>query len=87
MVTLGELLPEDVIVEVYCGRLDPEDRFVDRFITRMELKEDLKNGLFQYGADVRFQESGHFGLNVRVTPNHPHPESRHGLGLVVWGQP
>ena len=86
-VSLGELLPEDVIVEAYCGRLDPEDRFVDRFIKRMELMEDLGNGLFQYGADVLFQESGHFGLNVRVTPNHPHPESRHGLGLVVWGQP
>lgn len=86
-VSLGELLPEDVIVEAYCGRLDPEDRFVDRFINRMELVEELGQGLFRYSANVRFQESGHFGLNVRVTPNHPHPESRHGLGLVVWGQP
>jgi hypothetical protein len=33
-----------------------------------------------------FEEAGHFGLNVRITPNHPNPESRHAMGLVIWGQ-
>ena len=83
---LGELTPEDVMVEVYAGRLDPSDRFTERFPRMMNPAQPIGDHLYRYACDVTFEDAGHFGLNIRVTPNHPNPESRHAMGLVIWGQ-
>jgi starch phosphorylase len=83
---LGELLPEDVMVEAYFGRLDPANEYLDRFIQIMNPSETVGDHIHRYKCDIRFEEAGHFGLNIRITPNHPNPESRHGMGLVIWGQ-
>ena len=83
---LGELRPEDVIVEAYCGRLSPEDRYADRFILAMESPEHLGDQTYRYHREIRFEEAGRFGINIRVTPNHLNKESRHAMGLVIWGR-
>ena len=41
---------------------------------------------FTYQGDIQFKDAGHFGLNIRITPNHPDKECRHAMGLVIWGQ-
>jgi starch phosphorylase len=84
-VFLGELTPEDVMVEAYFGRLDPSDEFVDSFTSVMTPAGNKGDKVYQYQCDIRFEEVGHFGLNVRITPHHPNPESRHAMGLVIWG--
>jgi len=86
LIFLGELAPEDVMVEAYAGRLDPSDRFTDRFTRTMSPVEPMGDHLYRYACEITFEDAGHFGLNVRVTPNHPNPESRHAMGLVIWGQ-
>jgi starch phosphorylase len=83
-VFLGELLPDDVIMEVYCGRLNPADQYTDRFTSVMKPSEDAVDHTYTYRCDVRFEDVGRFGVNVRITPNHPNPESRHAMGLVIW---
>jgi glycogen phosphorylase len=83
---LGDLLPEDVMVEAYAGRLDPSDRFTDRFTQLMQAIESVGDKVYMYRCSVGFADAGHFGLNIRITPNHPNPESRHAMGLVIWGQ-
>ena len=83
---LGELLPEDVLVEVYAGRVDPSNRFLDRFTQVMKPSETAGDRVYRYRCEIMFEEAGHFGVNVRITPNHPNPESRHAMGLVIWGQ-
>ena len=85
-VFLGELSVEDVMVEAYCGRLDPSNQYVDRFTQIMSPSESVEDHVHNYQCDVRFKEAGHFGLSIRITPNHPNPESRHVMGLVIWGQ-
>ncbi len=82
---LGELSPDDVVVEAYCGKLGPDDLYVDRFTSVMKPGSSADQ-THQYRADLLFEEAGHFGLNIRITPNHPNPESRHSMGLVIWGQ-
>ena len=83
---LGELLPEDVLVEVYAGRVDPSNRFLDRFTQVMKPSETIGDHVYRYRCEIMFEEAGHFGVTVRITPNHPNPESRHAMGLVIWGQ-
>ena len=85
-VFLGELLPEEVMVEAYAGRVDPSDRFLDRFTQVMTPAEKTADRTYKYQCGIIFQDGGHFGVNIRVTPNHPNPESRHAMGLVIWGQ-
>ncbi|GAG44609.1 unnamed protein product, partial [marine sediment metagenome] len=85
-VFLGGLSVEDVMVEAYCGRLDPSNQYIDRFTQIMNPSESVEDHVHHYRCDVRFKEAGHFGLNIRITPNHPNPESRHVMGLVIWGQ-
>jgi starch phosphorylase len=83
---LGELLPEDIMVEAYAGRLDPSNRFMNRFTQLMQPVETVGDKVFKYRCSISFEDAGHFGLNIRITPNHPNPESRHAMGLVIWGQ-
>jgi starch phosphorylase len=83
---LGELLPEDLLVEVYSGRVDPSNRYLDRFTQVMKPSETVGDRLYRYRCEIMFEEAGHFGVNVRITPNHPNPESRHAMGLAIWGQ-
>jgi len=83
---LGELVPEDLLVEVYAGRVDPTNRYLDRFTQVMIPLETVGDRVYKYRGDIRFEEAGHFGVNVRITPNHPNPESRHAMGLAIWGQ-
>ena len=82
---LGELLPEDVMVEAYCGKLDHEKRFVNRFTQVLEPSVTDVYQIFSYHGNIRFGDAGHFGINIRITPNHPNNESRHAMGLVIWG--
>ena len=83
---LGELLPGDVLVEAYAGRVDPSNRYLDRFTQVMIPVETVGDRVHKYRCEIRFEEAGHFGVNVRITPNHPNPESRHAMGLAIWGQ-
>jgi starch phosphorylase len=83
---LGELLPGDIMVEAYFGRLDPSNQFLDSYTELMMPAGTARDHVYTYRCDLRFEEVGHFGLNVRLTPNHPNPESRHAMGLVIWAE-
>jgi starch phosphorylase len=85
-VFLGELSPEDIMVEAYYGRLDPSNQFTNSFTSVMTPAGPTRDQVCTYKSDLCFEEVGHFGLNVRLTPNHPNPESRHAMGLVIWGE-
>lgn len=83
---LGELLPDDVMVETYYGSLDTSNRFVNRLTHVMkETGAAAGDHVYRYECDIQFEEVGRFGLNIRVTPNHPNPASRYSMGLVIWG--
>ncbi|MGE5838484.1 MAG: hypothetical protein ACM34H_01010, partial [Deltaproteobacteria bacterium] len=85
-VYLGELLPEDLLVEVYAGRVDPSNQYLDRFTQVMTPAETIGDRLYRYRCKIAFEAAGPFGVNVRLPPNHPNPESRHAMGLAIWGQ-
>jgi starch phosphorylase len=45
---LGELLPEDVMVEAYYGRLGPSNGYVDRFTQIMDTSETVGDHIHRY---------------------------------------
>lgn len=81
---LGELSPEDVVVEVYCGHLSPDNQYQDRFTIVMSPSDPNEDHTYHYSCEIKFSEAGHIGLNIRIIPNHPNEQSRHVMGLVIW---
>jgi starch phosphorylase len=67
-VTLGELQPDEVDVELYYGNLKSLENLDVSNVDRMNVLEDRSNGNYLYGCSLTCQGSGRFGFTVRVTP-------------------
>ncbi len=100
-VSLGELTPDDVTVEVVYGRPDDADELVapDYATLTAEPAEPATGpvatgpaangavaGVVRYSGEVPLDQPGPFGYTVRVLPNHPLLDSRAELGLVTYPQ-
>ncbi len=83
-VALGELLPEDVDVQVAHGTTTPDDVLVEETVsvTSMAVAESYEGNRFRFDAPVAIDHSGAFGYTVRVVPRHPSLTSVAELGLV-----
>lgn len=82
-VRLGNLLPEDVTVEAYYGRLDENAEFAERETTRLAPVQG-EQGVFLFKGAVPCPRTGRFGYTVRVMPSHDRLENPFVLGLVNW---
>ncbi|GAB4188700.1 MAG: hypothetical protein Kow00105_03320 [Phycisphaeraceae bacterium] len=81
---LGKLLPQDVQVQIYYGRLDNESRIIDGQHTDMRHEQDLGGGRHRYSGSVPTTTSGKHGFAVRVVPG---CDSLKGVvlpGLIRW---
>ncbi|MEO1235087.1 MAG: alpha-glucan family phosphorylase, partial [Myxococcota bacterium] len=66
---LGGLSPEDVLVQLYRGRLDARDK-PHEVTTHVMAHEGEAEGLHRFGCAVPFESSGRFGYTVRIIPQH-----------------
>lgn len=82
-VFLGELRPEEVAVELCQGRLKSVDELEIMNIQQMRLIEDQGEGKYRYGATVRCDIAGRFGLTARVVPSGDN-HLKHAPGLITW---
>jgi len=83
-VRLGALSPEDVAVELYWGKLNASDEFVDAVAIPMEhggVDGDLHLYEATYGPCT---QSGLQGFTVRVLPQNPDLTSPFLPGYVTW---
>jgi starch phosphorylase len=87
LVQLGEVAPEDVKVEVYYGRSDPEGRLIDRRLLRMEPHQRSENGDCLFRTTLVSNETGKFGYRIRIAPHHAYLMPAHYFqgSLVTWG--
>lgn len=67
-VQLGDIAPEDVVVEFFSGRLDPAARVHAGRGVAMEVQQKLGRGVYLYAQTVKCEEPGAFGFSARVTP-------------------
>jgi starch phosphorylase len=72
-VSLGELTPADVVVQLVHGRVTPEDTLVETAVQELTHAEVYERRHCFEGS-VRLRRTGPFGYTVRVLPA--------GLGLV-----
>ena len=86
-VELGDLLPDDVEVQLYLGRVTAKGDIVDATITPMILTEAGDGTPHLYEAtNVTCTNSGSAGYTVRVLPKHQDQVSIQRSGFVAWAQ-
>jgi starch phosphorylase len=82
-VHLGELLPDDVDVEIYYGHLKSLDMLKDSAKETMSMTEARGNGDYLYSCIVTCNSSGRFGFTARITPRGD-DLTKFSPGLITW---
>ncbi|KGM15653.1 alpha-glucan family phosphorylase [Actinotalea fermentans] len=82
-VTLGDLEPKDVAVQVAYGRVSEADDLSGVRLADLAWAETYEGGRHAFAGEVRLEASGPFGYTVRVVPAHEHLVSVADTGLVT----
>ena len=82
-VTLGELAPEDVDVQLVHGRVDESDQLTHTQTLTLSVAQTYEGGRMRYEGTVTLDRSGPFGYTVRVLPAHRLAAGPAELGLVA----
>jgi starch phosphorylase len=90
-IRLGALTPEDVLVELYLGRLSAAAEITEAAITPMKTSGSAGDGIYTFEAAASCAKAGLHGYTVRVRPCHPDlgvpGEPAPFLpGLLVWAE-
>ena len=67
-VFLGQLKPDEVIVELYYGHVKSADQIDESHTLEMNMAQEMENGEYQYACHLPCSASGRYGLTVRVRP-------------------
>jgi starch phosphorylase len=82
-ISLGEIRPEEVLVELYYGKLRSVDTLLSGMTQVMEVEEELNKGTYLYSCFLPCEASGGFGFTVRVNPKGD-DFLRFTPGLITW---
>jgi glycogen phosphorylase len=83
-VSLGQLSPDDVSVQVVHGLVGSGDELVDTHVTTMGLAGPAGDGRYRYEGSFTCERPGRYGFTVRAVPTHPDSITFADLGRVAW---
>jgi starch phosphorylase len=86
-VHLGRIDPQDVVVELYSGRVDMKGELVEGESIAMQPEGQPHNGMYDYVVATSTSRSGLRGFTVRVRPYHPDMPVEFIPGLICWADP
>jgi starch phosphorylase len=82
-VSLGELSPDDVDVQLLHGAINSADELGDTTVELLHVAEVYEGGRHRFDGDVVLDHSGAFGYTVRVVPHNDLLISAAELGVVA----
>jgi len=82
-VNLGELHPDEVMIELYYGLLRTVDTISESHSEEMNVKENRENGEYLYTCTITCSASGRYGFTVRAVPRGD-DRIRFAPGLITW---
>ena len=84
-VDLGNLTPNDVVVQLYYGPFEKQDSPANNLTVDMDTNgAKSKNGVHTYKGKINSKITGQLGYTVRIVPKNPLLISEFDLGLVNW---
>lgn len=82
-VHLGDLMPEDVVVQVFYGSVDPFDELIETGVGTLNLVKS-EDKLYFYEGTYTCPDNGKQGFTVRVLPKHDLMVNPADLYLCAW---
>ncbi len=84
-ISLGELTPQDVEVQVYYGPLDHQDNpeYNETIVLNPESKK-TKDSNYKFTGSITTRRSGQQGFTIRVLPKNSLLINPFELGLIYW---
>jgi starch phosphorylase len=83
-ISLGQLSPENVIVELYFGGLDQSQEIHEGASLPMKFIES-RDSIHVFEGQVLCLRSGEFGYTIRIIPNHPNITRKFDPDLkIIW---
>ena len=82
-VQLGKLQPQDVVVELYLGRVDTRGEIFQGRSVAMQ-PETSSGSDYVYAGETTLAESGLHGFTIRIRPHHPDLSISFVPGLIAW---
>lgn len=83
-VSLGNLTPQEVRVQLYYGILNTRGDIINGEAVDMELAGRNEDGTYTFKVTHKYGSTGEQGLSVRVMPHHEYLASPFQTGLVTW---
>jgi len=83
-IVLGELLPDDVQVECYHGRVDQQGQLLDGRAIAMTHAEPNGSGSYIFSGAVPCEMSGQYGYAIRILPRHLDLSNAFDMHLIRW---
>lgn len=83
-VFLGELTPEEIVVELYVGLVNPSGEIVRGRAVPMHAGKSLGAGRYTFEAKAHCDMSGLHGYTVRVLPHHADLVTPFLPGYIKW---
>ena len=84
-ITLGDLSPNDVVVQLYVGPIDADRTLTEKETVDLSCQNpDAAGGAFRYAGSLPTRHSGQQGFGVRVLPSHPDAVLPQELPLITW---
>ena len=82
-VSLGDLAPGEVEVQLVHGRASESDELRDIETAPLTFAESYEGGRHRFEGDLVPTRTGAFGYTVRILPAHPAMANAAELGLVA----
>jgi starch phosphorylase len=82
-VSLGDLDPGDVEVQVAYGHASESDDLRNVETTSLEFAESYEGGRHRFEGNLVLSRTGAFGYTVRILPKHPGMANPAEMGLVA----
>ncbi|MFP3899784.1 MAG: alpha-glucan family phosphorylase [Acidimicrobiia bacterium] len=84
VVSLGDLTPEDVDVQLVHGPVGQGGELTERSWTSMRLAGPADDGHVRYSGSLRCERTGRYGFTVRIVPRHDDLIDGSEMGLTTW---
>lgn len=83
-VFLNGIDPNNVTVEVYCGKLDEQGKMTDSLYKEMSLTNTIGESNYEYSSNIVIDDGGNYGYTFRILPKHNLLINKHDLSLCKW---
>jgi glycogen phosphorylase len=84
IINLGDLVPEDVLVELYFGNLNSKGEIEEGASVSMQKVNRLDSGDYLYEGQLLCLKAGQFGYTARIIPYHTDMLRKYSPGLLTW---